>query len=163
MQVLHGLESKIADMAKGLPHLPKEFTKWLSENAWWLTLIGVVIGLLAIFPLLGLTLFASALTATYSVYYPYGLGQSGLFQTSLWVSLGFYVLLVVIEAFAISPLKGMKKRGWDLLFLAVLVSAASSVVNAILTTSFVGLFGAAIALAIGLYVLFEIRSRFVKG
>lgn len=161
MNILHSLESKLADVAKGLPHLPKEFQKWLAQNAWWLVLIGVVLGLLAIFPLLGLTLFASALTATYSAYYPYAFGGTGLLQTSLWVSLGFYVALVVIEAFAVSPLKSMKKRGWDLLFLAVLVSATASVVNAILTTTFAGLFGAALGLAIGLYVLFEVRSHFV--
>lgn len=160
METVAKIEKQVGEWFKQAPHLPKEFTKWLAENAWWLTLIGVVIGLLAIFPLLGLTLFASALTATYSAYYPYA--QSGLVQASLWVSLAFYVLLVVIEAFAISPLKGLKKRGWDLLFLATLVSVVSSVVSAALNYSVVGLFGAAIGALIGLYVLFEVRGYFKK-
>lgn len=159
MELLHSLESKIADVAKGLPHLPKEFSKWLADNAWWLTLIGVVLGVLAIFPLLAGTIFVSSVVSVYDVYYP---ARSGAIQASLWASLGFYVLLVAIEALAISPLKGHKKLGWDLLFLAVLVSAIFSVVNAVITYSAGALLGGAIGLAIGLYVLFEIRSHFVK-
>lgn len=159
MQVLHSLESKVADVAKGLPHLPKEFQKWLAENAWWLTLIGVVIGAFGIFALLPLLTAASVVTSVVDTYYPYSQALAPSL-TSVWVSLGFLVAIVVIEGLAVSPLKGLKKHGWDLIFLAVLVSAASSLVSALLTSSFYGLFGAALGLAIGLYVLFEVRSHF---
>lgn len=161
MQIVHKLETKVAQWLKNAPHLPPEFRKWLAENSWWLTLIGVIIGALAIFPLLSLTIFASGLTATFSAYYPYAYGaQSGLVQASLWTSLGFYVVVVVLEALAVSPLKNMKKSGWDLLFLTLLVSVTSSIVNVVLTYSLGGLFGAALAAVIGSYVLFEIRGHF---
>lgn len=163
MQIVHTLETKVGEWLKNAPHLPPEFRKWLAENSWWLTLIGVVLGALAIFPLLGLTIFASGLSATYSAYYPYAYGaQSGLLQASLWTNLGFYIAIVALEALAISPLKGLKKRGWDLLFLVLIVSVISSIVSVVLTYNIGGLIGAAVGAIVGSYVLFEIRGHFKK-
>ena len=48
MQQLAPLEEAIAKVHKDLPHLPKGLTTWLVENAWWLVIIGVALGVFGV-------------------------------------------------------------------------------------------------------------------
>ena len=43
MDKINKLEIKVAAIYKDLPHLPVEFQRWLSINAWWLACIGVIL------------------------------------------------------------------------------------------------------------------------
>ena len=162
MDSLHKLEDMVEKWLKPLPHLPENWRKWLAENAWWLTLIGVILSVLVIFMLLGPILFVTAVTTSV-----YGVvvaeTHAGLYMVAIWVSLALMVVVTIIEAFAVSPLKALSKKGWDLLFLSLAIGVASSVVSAVLNVSIMSLISAAISAIIGSYVLFEVRSHFKKA
>ena len=51
METLHKLEDTIEGWLKPLPHLPEDWRKWIANNSWWITLIGVII---SAFGILGL-------------------------------------------------------------------------------------------------------------
>jgi hypothetical protein len=162
MESLHKLEDMVEKWLKPLPHLPENWRKWLAENAWWLTLIGVILSVIGIFLLLGPLLFVTAVTTSV-----YGVvvaeTHTGLYMLAIWVSLALLVVVTIIEAFAISPLKALSKKGWDLLFLALVIEVVSSLVSAVLNISIMSLISAAISAIIGAYVLFEVRSHYKKA
>ena len=165
MELVKKLEGTLAGWYKQVPfHLPAGGRKWLASNVWWLVLIGVVLGILSVFASVQAAFWAQQVTNTYSAAIAYyGIAptaNTSLNMTSLWVSILFFAAIVVLELMAISPLKAQKKRGWNLLFLTMLLSATSSVVSAVLQMSPMGLIGAAIGLAIGGYFLFEIHESF---
>jgi hypothetical protein len=162
MELVHSIEKMAESWFKQAPHLPKGGRDWLASNVWWLVIIGVVVsawGLLLLLPILfGVSLLSS------SIGMMSGVGSYvGLFMVSAWVSFAFGVLTLIVEAMAIKPLQDKKKKGWDLMFLAVLLSAVSSVVSIVLTANPMGIIGAVIGLLIGGYFLFEIRDHFVAG
>src|SRR5690349_14000149 len=120
MESLKNLETMVASWYKGVPHLPKNGQKWLAENAWWLVLIGVILGTLGILSVLLGTLVVGTLLA--GVGGPVGAAIGGLAFVIVVVSLAFGVVDMVISAMAISPLKTMRKKGWSLLFLVSLIN-----------------------------------------
>ncbi|QQS21965.1 hypothetical protein IPM09_00190 [Candidatus Saccharibacteria bacterium] len=155
MEQLHKLETMIAGWMKDLPHLPRNFTKWLAENAWWLVIIGVALGVLALMTTL------SAMTVGSAVLGALGAPVlGGAFLISSVVSLVGAGISVVVEAMAISPLKTMQKKGWDLLFLSTLVSFAGAVVSSLVSVNIIGVVWAALAAAISFYILLEVKSYF---
>lgn len=157
MMSLNQLEKQIEEWLKPLPHLPTTSRKWIGENVWWITLIGVVID--------GFAALAIYQAATVLNQFTNYLNIVGVTNTSGWtlsmmVSLALFVLTAVIMALAITPLKEMKKKGWDFLFMAGIVSIVASVFN-YGSGSLVGsIISAAIGAVIGMYFLFEIRSQF---
>jgi hypothetical protein len=160
MNSLHKLENTVAGWFKQAPHLPSNVTKWLSDNVWWLTLVGVAISVFGILALIPFLLGVSVLTSSYALYAGVDVGRTML---AYWVSFGFLVAVVAIEAMAIMPLKAKKKQGWDLLFLAVLVSILSSLVGFVVTYGVSNIFGAVLTALIGGYFLFEIRGSFTAS
>jgi hypothetical protein len=159
MEALHKLENTAAGWFKQAPHLPANVKNWLSDNVWWLTLVGVAISAFGILALLPFLLGASVLTSSYALYAGIDAGRTML---AYWVSFGFLVAVVLVEAMAIMPLKAKKKQGWDLLFLALLVSILSSLVGFAVTYGVSNIFGAVLTALIGGYLLFEIRGSFAK-
>lgn len=157
MQYVDSVADTTAKWMKDIPHLPKGFTKWLAENSWWLTIIGVVLSAFGIIGLLTTMMAGSVVLAAVGA-----VGLGGMFFVSTLVTLVGYGVSVVAEAMAISPLKAMKKRGWDLLFFALLVSVALSIVGSLLTVNIVGILFSLIAAAIGIYVALELKPYFVK-
>ena len=157
MKALKSLEMSLVKATKDLPHLPKGLTTWLVENAWWLVLIGVVIGVIAVFPLIGAVMLVGGVSAVYL-----GLGYGAMYLVSSWVSLAVLVATIIIEGIAIQPLQVKQKRGWNLLFAASLLGVVGSLVSAFIAGNiFGGIFTAAITAAISLYVLFELRPHYV--
>ncbi len=160
--------SKIEDIVGGwlkpVPHLPKGAQKWIAENSWWIVLVGVIISVISLLIGIGaiftyLAVIASVSSSYYAVS-PYG---GGWIISSL-LSLAISVLVIILLATAISPLKELKRKGWDRLFLVLLVDVVSVVLGAILSFSVVGFIGGiifgAIGVAITAYFVFEIRSYF---
>ncbi|MEP6710346.1 MAG: hypothetical protein ABJA64_01355, partial [Candidatus Saccharibacteria bacterium] len=130
MEMIEKLETTLGGWFKQAPHLPANVQKWIAQNVWWLTLIGVVLSafaILAVLPILfGASLFLASIGGAYGYY-------SGLGLVNTWVvSFGFGIAILVIEAFAIKPLKSLSKKGWNLIFLSMILSVASSVVSAVL-------------------------------
>ena len=168
MESVNKLEKTIEGWLKPIPHLPATWRKWLGENLWWLTLIGVILSVIVVFTIIGAMFTAmSFLGSVNSIYGMYGIttaSYSGWWMMASVASLVFMVVTVAISSMAISPLKVQKKKGWDLLFLVFIVNIVSSVVSVILNfnmmTLIPGLIGTAIGAAISAYFLLEVKSQF---
>ncbi len=157
MQYVDSVANTTAKWMKDVPHLPKGLTKWLAENSWWLTIIGVALSAFGILGLLTAMMAGSvALAAVGAV------GLGGMFFISSLVSLVGIGVSVVVEAMAIAPLKEMKKRGWELMFFALLVSVAIGIVGSLLSVNIAGILIGLIGAAIGVYIALELKPYFVK-
>ncbi len=161
MELIHSIEKTLAEWFKGLPHLPKNISKWLADNAWWLTLAGLIISGLLILSALSFVMAFNAATSGLMAYaYAYSGVSAASVWGSFWVSVAFFAVIATVEAMAIKPLKVKQNKGWELVFLATLLSSASGVIGSIVSFSIGGILGSLIGLAIGLYVLFEVREYF---
>jgi hypothetical protein len=161
MESVNELEKTVAQWYKNVPHLPKEFTKWLADNIWWLVVIGVVLAVLGLLALIPLALFSLGLSAGVNAIYPtYTAGGFGLVWMGVLLSLVSLVVVTVLEAMAISPLKSKAKKGWTLLFIVAVVNALFSVLSNVVDLNFFGIVMAVVVVAIHGYFLFEIRSYF---
>lgn len=157
MEKLYQLEKVIASWHKNLPHLPENIRKWIAENIWWLTLIGVILGGFgACIVLMALMTGAAIMSVTGSFTPEF----SGAMLFAAFLTLLFATANVVVAAVAISPLKSLRKFGWSLLFVAAIINVVSLVVTFLFNYSFFNLlYGLAFA-AVGAYFLFEIRGYF---
>lgn len=84
---------------------------------------------------------------------------------TVWVWLAIAVLLVesALYILAFSPLKARDKKGWDYLFYAALLSIAYSVVLLFVDGYGIGGFlGSLIGAAIGFWILFQVRPKYLK-
>ena len=142
---------------KNLPHLPENARKWLADNAWWLVLVGVVFSVFAIFSLFSLLGWVSAVAGAY------GVGPGANVMLSAFLGIAVLILVVILYALAISPLKAHLKRGWDLVFTASLISAAGRIISGIVGVDFGTILGSVIGLAISAYILFEVRDHFTPA
>jgi len=166
MESIKKIEDMIEGWLKPIPHLPTNWRKWISENIWWITLIGVILSVLGLLglavALLGAMSIIGTATVIYGAYTP--VAYTGMQLVSSLVSLVLLAVTVVITAMAVKPLHVLSKKGWDLLFLAFLVGIVSQVVSAVLTINpaliITNLIGALIGAAISAYFLFEVRSYF---
>ena len=164
MEFIGKLEKMVLGWAKDVPHLPPAGQRWLGSNVWWIVLIGAIFsGIAFLFALGGLFTLVSLLGAVSNSYYVTG-NFTSLAIANAIISIVFLVINGLLLAFAVKPLQNKQKKGWVLLFMALLVEAVSVVISAVLTFSFVGfvvtiLFGA-IGLAIGAYFIAEIHGQF---
>ncbi len=163
MTFIGDAESKIAQWLKVVPDLPKEGQKWLAENVWWLVLISVILLAISVPFTIGAILLALAISV--GTYYA-SVVHGGGWALVTAISLLFSLVILVLEASAISPLKAHARKGWYLMFLVLLVGAVEVVVNAFVDFNafsfiFSILFGG-LWLAVGAYFLFQIRSYFVS-
>ena len=164
MQLLHKIEHLVLGWLKNVPHLPNNARKWLAKNIWWIVLIAAILGAIAaVFELLALFVTASLIDSPSNSYLLFGRVTPYTLAVDT-ISFVFGIVMTVLAAMAVNPLKALQKKGWVLSFMALLVYAFSIVVSAILTLNFFGflftiIFGAIFA-AVGAYFLFEIHSCF---
>lgn len=166
MEIVDSLEKQLVETNKGLPKLPAGLTKWLADYGWLLTLISVVLGALSLLALIPAALLAFGLSTAVGVGYGLsGYGYSPLVSSFAWLSILLslvnLILIIVIEAMAISPLKAKKHRGWQLVFIASLISLIFSVASNLVTMQLSSLVVGLVAYALGLYVLFQLRPHFL--
>ena len=167
MSIVTQLEESLVKLYQKLPHLPSNIRTWIGTNIWWITLIGVVLGALGVVSSLFALLFAAGWVAPYvHMYGQYGVGAlagAAIAWGVVWALVGATV--VVVSAMAIQPLRDKLKKGWNLLFVVLLIQGASIVLEFLFNLgfwSFVGLFWSALWLAAAGYVLFELRSQFAE-
>lgn len=166
MKSIEKLETMVADWLKPLPHLPIAFKKWLAENIWWIVLVSVILSVIGtLFMIIGVFTAISLLGTTTSMFgYYIAPAYTGWSVMALMISMLFMIATVILAAMAISPLKVSQKRGWMLLFSMMVLRAVAAVVGAIFTYSVFGfmssLISSAIGIAVGAYLLYEIRSYF---
>ncbi len=146
-------------------HLPDTVRKWLATNSWWLVIIGIVLSVISAISSLNLLMRADStireiqnFATTLGITVP-SVGANHIIGT--WISVATIIVMLVVEAKAIQPLKVQKKAGWDLMFLAFLIGligmTISGVVEGALTSTIIGLL---IGGGIGGFILFEIRHYF---
>lgn len=147
MNYLNQLAKTLDPYYAKLPALPKGVNDFIVSVAPWLALIFGVLGLLS-----GLAAFG-VLTA-FSPMAVYA-GVGGYALTGM---LAAVVLLVqgIIDLLAFAPLKARKKKGWNLMFLGVVLGLVSSVV----TLSVSSVVGGVIGALIGYYFLYQVKSYY---
>ena len=169
MKNINKLETMITEWLKPLPRIPAKWTKMIAENLWWITGISIVLSVIAIFMSISAINTAVVFLGRASSFLDY---YSNSFYDSWWVaaavvSMVMLIVNVVLMGKAFNPLKAMQKKGWDLLFIMFLIMVVARVIGLVLSFSvdnlLVGLVMALVGIAVGVYVLFEIRSNFKDG
>lgn len=165
MATSNQLESSLEDIfVKKAPKLPNGGKKFLVQYLPWLTLIG---GILTLWSAWGLWHWAhlanNLIDYANSISRIYGNGDTVGSRLSVGIWLGIIVLVVegLLYLAAFPGLRDRKKVGWNYLYYAALINIVYGVV--ILFTSYGGvgnLIGAIIGSAIGLWLLFQIRSSY---
>lgn len=155
---MESLEKTFAELYKNLPHLPPEGRQWLARNVWWIALVGAVIGALGIIPLLAVV-FGIGLIASF-IAGPIGIVLSGTLLVAAIISMTYLILFTVITAMAVSPLKNHQKKGWDYVFIIMLLGLVALVLNLVFAFDVSSLLVGVLSLAIAGYFLFEIRDYF---
>jgi len=125
------------------PALPTKFKEILVKIAPWLSLISIAFSVPAILALIGIS-------ASFSRYGMYGYGV-----TSSWFWI-FSAAIIVLNILALPGLFKPSKSGWMFSFYAVLVSGLSNLVM-------MNIGGLIIGLAIGFYILFQIKPYYFGG
>jgi hypothetical protein len=128
---------------KKAPALPENAKEFLVKAAPYLSILGVVMSLPAIFAVLGLGAIAAPFAA---------LGGVSAFA-GLSFSIIFLIINVVLMVMAIPGLFKRSMGAWRLMFYSTLVSAVSSLVS-------FSLGGLIIGTAIGFYFLFQLKSYY---
>ena len=166
MKLVNKLEKTVEGWLKPAPHLPEKSRKWLADNVWWLALAGVILSILSAVSAFYRAMFADNyvddIYRGYGISYPhsdvFGLNMSA-YMLIMYVGI---IASAVIMGLAINHLKIKHKKGWDLMFLALLVSIVIQVVGVLFNLSNLvgGILSVVIGAAIGSYFLFEIKPYF---
>jgi hypothetical protein len=160
MENVRKLEVMVASWYKNMPHLPKNGQKWLSENAWWLVLLWVVLGAMGVGGVIMATFFAGALLSSVG---PVAAAVGGIAFVAVVIAMLFSVVILVLSGMAIAPLRALQKKGWTLLFIVVLLEVAAHAASFLLSFNLFALVSNLLFTAVGAYFLFEIRDMFVAS
>lgn len=161
---MQAIEKMLGDLFKSVPPLPEEARKGLAAATPGLAIAGGVLSLVGawyVFQLITRAdLYLNGLYSTFGYTAPVA-GLSG-FGPVAWLTIGILVAQAVLAFMAFPALRTHKKSGWNLLLMMALASVAYGVVANLLGGYFNlgGLVLALLGSAVGLYVLFQVRSYF---
>ena len=129
--------------------LPAKAKEVIVKIAPWLTLIILILSLPAVLAVFGLGAFFGGMMTYYGAHLGFRF------------YLGWIVLVVqfILMAMAISGLKNRTLKGWQFVYYASLVSAVYGIISAY---SFGGMIWSLLGTAIGLYILFQVKSYYGK-
>ncbi len=125
------------------PQLPGKAKEFLVKIAPWLAIIGVVLAIPAILAVFGFSRFAFSMMGSYGY-----MGYNGF--GAAWI---FLLAGAILNALAIPGLRKRSMAGWNFVFYGVLVSGLQN----LLMMNIVGMI---ISLAIGFYILFQVRPLY---
>lgn len=151
---MQALEKMLDDVFKNIPPLPPEARKGLATAMPWLALASGVISLVV-----ALSLYQAATRIDYI--FGYATPVTGISQV-IWAGIVVLVLQAVLSFVAFPALRTNKKRGWDLMLLMALVSVVYGVIYNLFVygVNVGGFIFSLIGSAVGLYLLFQVRSYF---
>lgn len=156
---MQGIEKMLGDLFKSVPPLPEEARKGLATALPWLALAGGVLSLIGAWYLYQAMMYVGGVYSAFGYTAPIaGFG----FTPITWISLGILVAQAVLAFIAFPALRTNKKSGWSLLLMMAVASVAYGVA-ANLLSGYINLGGLIVALlgsAVGLYLLFQVRSYF---
>jgi hypothetical protein len=138
--------------------LPREWTRMIAANLWWIVLVA---GILQLYSAINLWDWGhhpvDVVTAVN--YYTTGVARHlGLFfYLAVFITAGVGLLLLL----SASSLKAMRKQGWNLAFYSILLDVLASVVALFAEGGGVRVFlGGILCAVLAAYVLFQVREYF---
>lgn len=159
------LENALDDLLgeKASYQLPTGFKDFLVKVAPWASLASGILGLLTAISLwrVGhyvnqMADYANQLSAMYGA--PTRAGNLGVL---FWISIVMILIFAALAFMAFPGLRARKKIGWNIMFYSMLASVLYSVVSLFYYGGGFGSFiGSLLAAIIGLYLLFQVRSRY---
>lgn len=167
-KLLKQAEDKLANLFKDAPKLSDSARESLVKAWPWIALVVGILQLLAAWGLYKLTDWADrsyrAADSLYRYYTGEGLGAySGFDKLMIYLAVVVLVVDAVILLMAFSPLKERRRKGWDLLFLGVLVNLLYGLVSVFIDTRGIGsLLFSLLGSAVGFWLLFQVRDKFAK-
>ena len=145
-QSMGQLEATLAEyFVKKAPAMPKNIKELIVKFAPYLVIISIIISVPAVFALFGLGAVVSTM--------PYGAAAVTGFGQWYMVGILFLIATLILEGLAVPGLLSRSRKGWNLMFYAILLNA----VYAIVQMNIVGLI---IGTGIGLYIAFQVRSMY---
>lgn len=164
MDLVRKIETKLADLYKGAPALPKKVKDTIVE---YLPYVVLVLGILQVLAALALWRAADAAARlsdfanSISAYYGGPEAVSTMDKTFIYLGVVLLAVEAVLMLMAFSPLQKRQRKGWNLLFLVSLIQVAYAVVLIFVDSYGVGSFVfSLIGAAIGFYFLFQIRDYY---
>ncbi len=145
--MLKTIESKLIKVSASLPQLPRSVVTWLSVWAWLLALIAGIFSLLAAFQLLAMNSYAAFIG-----------------QTLFAIDLGA-ILTAIYAVIYLSSIPGLRRhhyKGWRLLFIGSVLQLVFGIVIGFLVGAG-EIINVLIEVAIGWYLLFQIRPSFTES
>lgn len=167
MAALDGLEKSLEGVfVKNAPKLPEKGKEVLVG---WLPWINLVLGILTLWAAYalwqwallvnGLTDYVNELSQTYGV--NTGVAVNKL-DAAVWLGLVVLVVGTVLYLMAFPATRARQKRGWNLMFYALLVNLIYGIVNIFTNYGVVGNFiSYAIGTVVGLWLPFQIRGKYL--
>lgn len=146
--------------------LPKEFKQLLVKLAPWFALIGGILGIISAYNLWRAAHRADEILES-ARRFTEGFGidiptQDTSLGVMFWLSIASIVIVAILSLLAFPGLKERKKVGWNLMFYALLVNIAHSVVTLFDDGDNLGAFIMTVLFSLaGLYVLFQLRSYYI--
>lgn len=130
-------------LVKKAPEMPKAWKEIIVQFGPWITLIMLILAAPALLALLGI----GALLTPFSFVGGVGAGFSYI------VNIVFSIVVIVLEAMAIPGLFARSRKGWDLMFYAILLSGVQSLLTG-------NIFGLIVGTLLSLYILFQVKSYY---
>lgn len=163
MELVRKLETKLAELYKAAPVLPKKAKNIIVEYLPYFVLLGGVLQLWAgyqIWRYMDRFSQATDILDSFSRYYTNtGIGLSGFDKSILYLGIVALLVEAVLLLMAFSPLQKKLRKGWELLFLVSVLQVLYAVVAIFMRGYGIGDFIAnLIGAAIGFYFLFQIRE-----
>lgn len=158
MDTIVRLEQRAVEWYKSTPNLSEKTRRSLAANIWWIVLTGVIIGGAALLVIITAAFFAGAALSVFGGVIGTAIG--GLVLVGVLAYVGFAGVTLTIASLAIAPLKAMRRKGWLLLFVALLIQFIENIVSFIFSWNILGLIWSLFVTALAGYLLFEIRIFF---
>lgn len=141
------LESWLITVFSGVPHVPPNVRKIITDIAPWLALVAAVLGFVGL-------IFSGILGIVLSPLVFLGLGITSIVILITMV-LGLISTALLLLAF--KPLQKLHKAGWNYVFYSLIVTAISSIIA--IGFTFSG-WSNIVGTLVGMYLLFEVREKY---
>ncbi len=140
------LEGWLAPIFAKFSHLPEGGRQTLAKIIPWLALVFGVLGLLGI-------ISAGSLMS----YLSFSFIGMGMLQISMFISLLAGLIASVLEILAFKPLQSRRKKGWNFLFYAIVLTTVATLLTLLFGYSDIG---SLVGSLIGFWLLFEVRGLY---
>lgn len=158
MERMSKIEDIISEWHDKTPHLPATVRQWLADNSWWVALAIAILGAIVIFfILIPLLLLGAVLSGLAGVL---GAVAGGLLLLIAIIWMLVAIVSIILLAVAVGPLKRHQKRGWNLLFFALLINVTVIVLKLLIDFEPASFMLGLLMAALAGYLLFEMKDHF---